>query len=166
MSDLTLARAGQNFWSPPSLHTSNRRREPTRSPARHAGRRTPVPVLTVLLADDEPGVRGPVRRILTAQGYEVLEAADGEEALRIAEEHDGTIDLLLTDVVMPAMDGAELARRLRERRPALRVLFMTGFSREAVATQGVLLPDSGLLQKPFTVEQLVRRVREALAGEL
>jgi two-component system cell cycle sensor histidine kinase/response regulator CckA len=119
-------------------------------------------VLTVLVAEDEPGVRGPVRRILVAHGFHVLEANDGEEALVVADRHDGTIDLLLTDVVMPNMGGAELARRLRTRRPDLKILFMTGYSAEAVASHGVLAPDSSLLQKPFTAEELVRRVREIL----
>jgi CheY-like chemotaxis protein len=119
-------------------------------------------VLTVLVAEDEPGVRGPVRRILVAHGFQVLEASDGEEALTVAERHEGTIDLLLTDVVMPNMGGAELARRLRSRQPHVRILFMTGYSAEAVASHGVLAPDSSLLQKPFTAEELIRRVRETL----
>jgi two-component system, cell cycle sensor histidine kinase and response regulator CckA len=118
--------------------------------------------MTVLVAEDEPGVRRPVRRILAAHGFSVLEAVDGEEALALAAGHAGTIDLLLTDVVMPRLGGAELARRLREARPDIRVLFMTGYSAEAVATHGVLAPDSSLLQKPFTAEELMRRVRGAL----
>ena len=120
-------------------------------------------MLTVLIAEDEPGVRGPVRRILASQGFQVLEAADGEEALAIAARHAGDIHLLLTDVVMPNIGGAELARRLREDRPGLRVLFMTGYSAEAVASHGVLAPDSVLLQKPFTTEELLEGVREALS---
>ena len=122
--------------------------------------------LTVLVAEDEPGVRGPVRRILTGEGYSVLEAADGAQALQIAAEHHGTIDLLLTDVVMPVMGGAELARRLRNARPDIRVLFMTAYSPDAVATHGVLAPQSSLLQKPFTVKELVGRVRAALEEPL
>ena len=122
----------------------------------------PMTTRTVLVAEDEPGVRRPVRRILAAHGFTVLEACDGEEALALAESHAGTIDLLLTDVVMPKLGGAQLARRLRMTRPGLRVLFMTGYSAEAVATDGVLAPDSSLLQKPFTAEELMRRVHEAL----
>lgn len=102
--------------------------------------------------------------MLLAHGFAVLEAADGQEALDLAARHRGPIDLLLTDVVMPMVGGAELARRLREARPGLRVLFMTGYSSEAVATHGVLAPDSSLLQKPFTAEELMRRVRDALAS--
>jgi len=118
----------------------------------------------VLVAEDEPGVRGPVRRLLVAHGFRVLEAADGEEALRAAAAHPGEIHLLLTDVVMPNIGGAELARRLREQHPGLRILFMTGYSTEAVATHGVLAPHSSLLQKPFTTEELLARVREVLSG--
>ena len=122
--------------------------------------------LTVLVAEDEPGVRGPVRRILTGQGYAVLEAADGAQALRVAADHAGPIDLLLTDVVMPVMGGAELARRIRDARPEIRVLFMTAYSADAVASHGVLAPQSSLLQKPFTVKELVGRVRAVLAEPL
>ena len=121
-------------------------------------------MLTILVAEDEPGVRGPVRRLLEAHGYQVLVAADGEEALAVAARHPGDIHLLLTDVVMPRLGGAELTRRLRIDRPTIRVLFMTGYSSEAVATHGVLAPDSSLLQKPFTTEELLARVREALGG--
>ena len=122
--------------------------------------------LTVLVAEDEPGVRGPVRRILTGQGYAVLEAADGAQALQVATDHPGPIDLLLTDVVMPVMGGAELAHRIRDARPEIRVLFMTAYSADAVASHGVLAPQSSLLQKPFTVKELVGRVRAVLAEPL
>jgi two-component system cell cycle sensor histidine kinase/response regulator CckA len=123
-----------------------------------------MPAPTVLVAEDEAGVRGPVRRMLLAHGFSVIEAADGEQALAAAASHQGPIDLLLTDVVMPGMGGAELARRLRQARPGLRILFMTGYSTEAVATHGVIAPGTTLLQKPFTVDELVGRVREALAS--
>ena len=122
--------------------------------------------LTVLVAEDEPGVRGPVRRILTGQGYAVLEAADGAQALQVATDHPGPIDLLLTDVVMPVMGGAELAHRIRDARPEIRVLFMTAYSADAVASHGVLAPQSSLLQKPFTVQELVGRVRAVLEEPL
>lgn len=123
-----------------------------------------MPSVTVLLAEDEAGVRAPLRRILVARGYSVLEAANGREAYEIARAHQGGIDLLLTDVVMPEMGGAELARRLREERPGIRVLFITGFSREAVAGHGVLAPDSSLLQKPFTPHELLHRIEEVLGN--
>jgi len=120
---------------------------------------------TVLVAEDEPGVRSPVRRILAAHGYRVLEAEDGAAALRIAEGHEGAIDLLLTDVVMPGMNGGELAHRMRSVRTGIRVVFMSGYSSEAVATHGVLSPGAGFLQKPFTIEELVDRLRDALDRE-
>jgi DNA-binding response OmpR family regulator len=116
------------------------------------------------VAEDEEGVRGPVRRILAAHGYRVLEAADGPAALALAASHPGNIDLLLTDVVMPGMGGAELARRLCRERTGLRVMFMSGYSDEAVATQGALSPGAAFLQKPFSVEELVGRLREVLDG--
>lgn len=117
---------------------------------------------TVLVAEDEPGVRSPLGRILATHGYRVLEAEDGAAALRIAAGHEGAIDLLLTDVVMPGMNGGELARRLRRLRTGIRVVFMSGYSSEAVATHGVLSPGSAFLQKPFSVEELVDRLRDAL----
>jgi signal transduction histidine kinase len=127
------------------------------------GRPRGRPGETVLVAEDEDGVRAPVRRILVAHGYRVLEAPDGAAALRTAEHHSGKIDLLLTDVVMPGMNGAELARRLRRLRPATRVVFMSGYSAEAVATHGVLSPGAVFLQKPFSVEELLEGLRSALA---
>ena len=120
---------------------------------------------TVLVAEDEDGVRAPVRRILAAHGYRVLEAEDGPSALRVARDHAGRIDLLLTDVVMPGMNGGELARRLRRLRSGIRVVFMSGYSTEAVATHGILAPGASFLQKPFSVEELVGRLRDVLDGE-
>jgi signal transduction histidine kinase len=117
---------------------------------------------TVLVVEDEDGVRAPVRRILVAHGYRVLEAPDGQVALRIAEEHTGKIDLLLTDVVMPGMNGGELARRLGRLRPGIKVVFMSGYSAEAVATHGELSPGAAFLQKPFSVEELTERLETAL----
>jgi two-component system, cell cycle sensor histidine kinase and response regulator CckA len=120
-------------------------------------------VTTILLTDDEGGVRAPLRRILEDSGYRVVEAGDGEEALTVAEALDGPIHLLLTDVVMPGMSGRELATRLGDVRPKLKVLFMSGYSPEAVTSHGHLLPGSSFLSKPFTASDLVRRVQETLA---
>ena len=107
---------------------------------RHTGTKAPPEVTTILLTDDEAGVRGPLRRILEDCGYRVIEAGGGEEALAVAEGFDGPIHLLLTDVVMPGMSGGELASRLGEGRPSIKVLFMSGHSPEAVATNGNLFP--------------------------
>lgn len=121
---------------------------------------------TILVTEDESGIRGPVRRVLAAQGFAVLEAAGGPQALELATGHAGPIDLLLTDVVMPGMGGGELAHRMRALRPGIRILFMSGNSPESMTTQGVLPPGTTLLQKPFTIEELVRRVREVLESEV
>jgi two-component system, cell cycle sensor histidine kinase and response regulator CckA len=121
-------------------------------------------VTTILLTDDVAGVRAPLRRILEDRGYRVVEAAGGEEALAVAGGLDGPIHLLLTDVLMPGMSGGELARRLGESRPKMKVLFMSGFSPEAVATNGNLLPGSAYLAKPFTASDLVARVQQALGA--
>jgi two-component system, cell cycle sensor histidine kinase and response regulator CckA len=121
-------------------------------------------VTTILLTDDQAGVRAPLRRILEDSGYRVIEAGGGEEALALAGGLDGPIHLLLTDVVMPGMSGGELARRLGESRPNVKVLFMSGFSREAVIANGNVLPGSSFLSKPFTASDLLNRVRETLAA--
>ena len=119
----------------------------------------------VLVVEDEAAVRHLVCRVLRGKGYHVLEAPDGEAALEVAESA-GSIDLLVTDLVMPGMGGAALASRLVELRPALRVVFITGYAPEAVERQGDLAVGSGLLEKPFTADQLARKVREALAATI
>jgi len=118
---------------------------------------------TVLLVEDEPSVRDGVARMLRDQGYTVLEAATGQECLRVAQGHGGKkIHLLLTDVMMPQMGGKELAERLRTNRPDIRVIFFSGYPGEAVAHHGML--DSGIafLQKPLSPAVLARKVREVL----
>ena len=117
---------------------------------------------TVLLAEDEPLVRLLARRVLEQAGYTVLVAAGGAEALETARRHDGPIHLLLTDVVMPEMSGRDLVRHLLDLRPGVPVLYMTGYSDEAIARHGVLDPGTALIQKPFTPAALARKVREAL----
>lgn len=114
---------------------------------------------TILVVDDEPTVLDTVRDGLTAHGYQVLRAVSGEEALQVAQNHQGAIALALIDVVMPAMSGPELAQRLHQARPDLKVLFMSGFSTEVVVVQGVAASDP-LLVKPFSLESLARKVRE------
>jgi two-component system, cell cycle sensor histidine kinase and response regulator CckA len=119
---------------------------------------------TLLLVEDEAAVRGSVRRLLERQGYTVVEARHGAEALRIAESGEPPIDLVLTDLVMPEMGGRELVDRLRARQPSLKVLYMSGYSERAVTVDGVMPPATGFMEKPFTIEQLTRRTREILDG--
>jgi len=117
---------------------------------------------TLLVVEDEDGVRDLVRDILQAAGYTVLEARHGAEALEVSERHVGPIDLLLTDVVMPEMSGRELSQRLAILRPATKVLFMSGYTANAVVHHGVLDPDTEFLPKPITAAVLTRKVREIL----
>jgi len=120
--------------------------------------------VTVLVVEDEEEVRALARDVLEMNGYTVLEALDAEDAIRLGEGHPGAIDLLITDVVMPRMSGPELARRLRARRPALRVLCMSGYpespDREGEATASW----TGWLQKPFTPDMFMSKVRECLTS--
>jgi CheY-like chemotaxis protein len=117
---------------------------------------------TILLVEDERIVRQLAMRVLQHLGYTVLEAADGMEALRVAQRHDGTIDLLLTDVVMPQMNGNVLAERLRATHPQLKVLFMSGYSDGMVGQQRLGGCKDALLQKPFTPDLLARTVHDML----
>jgi CheY-like chemotaxis protein len=119
---------------------------------------------TVLLTEDDPLVRLLARTVLERAGYAVLAAAGGKEALLLADDHRGPIHLLLTDVVMPEMSGRELMRHLAERRPEVKVLYVTGYSEDAVAQHGVLDPGTAFLPKPFTPDVLTRKVREVLDG--
>ncbi len=118
---------------------------------------------TILLVEDEASVRALVRRILERFGYSVLAAGSGAEALEIAGRQSKPIDLLVTDLIMPGMAGPDLAAKLTASRPEMRVLFMSGYTDDAVIRDG-LLPEKGLfLQKPFTPDGLARKVREALS---
>ena len=116
---------------------------------------------TILLVEDEEAVRSVSRELLESEGHRVLEATNGVEALRVSAEHEGPIDLLLTDVVMPQMGGGELAERLATERPETRVLFVSGFAGDELTRRGV--PDgSAFLHKPFTLEGMSRKIREVL----
>jgi len=103
-----------------------------------------------------------VREALLASGYRVLEARHGAEGLRIAESHAGPIDLLVSDTVMPGLGGRELADRIKASRPAMRVLYMSGYTDDTVVRHGVLMAEVAFLQKPFTLEALARKVRAVL----
>ncbi len=123
----------------------------------------PEPVReTILLVDDEAGIRGLVRRILRREHYNVIEAATGEEALAIALQHPGPIHLLLTDVMMPGVSGPQLAESVRGAFPSVKVVFISGYSQ---TTPNEKLPSALLLQKPFTMTELLRIVRKAIESE-
>jgi CheY-like chemotaxis protein len=117
---------------------------------------------TVLLVEDEQAVRRLVRTALESQGYQVLEASCGEDALALAQHYHGVIHLLMTDVVMPGMGGHALAQQLQTHRGELQVLFVSGYMQDAVARHGVVESKSAFLQKPFTPIALARKVREVL----
>ncbi|MBA4071483.1 MAG: hypothetical protein C0497_06560 [Gemmatimonas sp.] len=123
-----------------------------------------VSARTLLVVEDESAVRELVRTALTRAGYRVLAARDGDEALTRAAAHAGRIDLLLTDVVMPGLNGRELALRFRQARPNARVLFMSGFASDVIAEDGGLVGDSELLTKPFTPAELLARVQAVLSA--
>jgi PAS domain S-box-containing protein len=117
---------------------------------------------TVLLVEDQDLLLGMMREVLEGAGYRVLEARNGEEALRLQARHEGEIDLLLTDLVMPGMGGAELARRFAAVRPGTRLMFISGYTDDAAARRGIQHPNTAFLQKPFTTETLERKLREVL----
>jgi DNA-binding response OmpR family regulator len=117
---------------------------------------------TVLLVEDEAGLREMVRECLEASGYTVLEARQAAHALEIAQAHAGPIHLLMTDVVMPGVSGRNLAQTLTASHPETTVLYMSGYTDDAVVLHGVLAEDVAFLQKPFTIRALVQKVREVL----
>jgi CheY-like chemotaxis protein len=119
---------------------------------------------TILVVEDQLPVRRVIAQILRRQGHTVLEAGDAAEALAAAASHPETIDLLLTDIVMPGIRGPELARRLREARRGLAVLYMSGYFSGPAATEPGEPPQPPILRKPFTAEALAQAVCDALAG--
>lgn len=120
---------------------------------------------TVLLVEDEEGVRQLTREYLETYGYTVMQAADGHAALELARVHQGPIHLLVTDIVMPGISGRELAERVVKIRPEMKVLYMSGYTDQAVVQHGMLESGSVLLQKPFTMGALAAKLREILAVE-
>jgi CheY-like chemotaxis protein len=117
---------------------------------------------TILLVEDDEMVRNLVRETLEREGYKVIGAADPVEAQRIADAHRGKIQLLITDVVMPRLNGKELAKALVERRPELKVLYMSGYTDSAIVNSGILQKEVAFLQKPFTPAALASKVRDVL----
>jgi two-component system cell cycle sensor histidine kinase/response regulator CckA len=131
----------------------------TRPPARRERARGTE---TVLVAEDQSEVRSVTEAILTRSGYTVLAASGGDQALQLAQVHADRIDLLLTDVVMPGMSGPDLATRLHDTRPSTRVLFASGYTDDGVVRSGILDPGFAFIQKPFTPDALLARVRDVL----
>jgi signal transduction histidine kinase len=135
-------------------------------PTQRRAPRAPLPVAerreTVLVVEDQPAVRQLAARVLARHGYSVLEAAGASEALAIAGTFQGTIDLVLSDVVMPAMDGPDMVTVLRKMRPSVRVLYMSGYTGEALAERGGVDEDDAVLEKPFTATTLLQNVRNRL----
>ena len=119
---------------------------------------------TVLLVEDEPASLNMIRKMLVRQGYAVLAAGSPREALRLAREHDGEIHIVITDVVMPEMNGRDLARTLLSLRPHLKCLFASGYTANVIAHRGVLDEGMHFIQKPFSTKDLAAKVREALDG--
>jgi CheY-like chemotaxis protein len=138
-------------------------RRPSSSPrARHEPSSGRSGSETILLMEDDAGIRAVVQRILGMHGYTVLAAATPVEALELSTHHAGPIHLLLTDLLLPETSGRRVAELLLRRRPGLPVLFMSGYTDDAIVHQGWLDSDTEVLQKPFTSESLLRRARQVL----
>ena len=120
---------------------------------------------TILLVEDDEMVRTLVRETLEREGYKVIYSADPVEAQHISENYRGKIQLLITDVVMPKLSGRELAHGLTERRPDMKVLYMSGYTDSAIVNSGILQKEVSFIQKPFAVRDLARKVREVLDSD-
>ena len=119
---------------------------------------------TILIAEDEPVLLELIESVLEPLGYNVLTAENGVEALRVSREHNGTIDILLTDVIMPEMNGRQLADAVSKERPGTKVVYMSGYTDDIIAPHGILEPDVYLVKKPLTPQKLTSSLREALNG--
>jgi CheY-like chemotaxis protein len=120
---------------------------------------------TVLLVEDAPVIRRLAREIISRAGYMVMEAGDADEALSVVATHVGPLDILVTDLIMPGPSGIELAEQLKWIREDVRVLFMSGYTDNAIVRNGLLEEGAAFLQKPFTPEGLLRKMRQVLDAE-
>ena len=119
---------------------------------------------TLLFVEDEESLRVVVGDFLSELGYRVLSATNGRDAMAVSSSYEGKIDLLLTDIVMPQMSGPELVRKLRSFRPAIKVMYISGYSENILASFEVFESGTSLLQKPFTIKVLAAKLEEALAN--
>ncbi|MEY2444953.1 MAG: hypothetical protein QOE00_1533, partial [Ilumatobacteraceae bacterium] len=168
---VTQAQGAVTIYSEPGVGTTVRIHipaspaEPEQPSVASAPRRSLAGVETILLVDDEEMVREPARRLLARFGYSVLDTSNADDALEIVRRHAAPIDLLLTDVAMPGRSGKELSDQLLAVSPATKVLFMSGSSRNVIVRNGVLDDDVNLIEKPFSANDLLRRVRATLDGD-
>jgi DNA-binding response OmpR family regulator len=117
---------------------------------------------TILLVEDQEAVRTFVKAALERAGYHIIQASDSAEALTVAEHHSGNIHLLLTDVVLPGMNGKDLSQELKALRPDVKVLFISGYTTDVIAHRGVLDPGVAFLHKPFSADVVAQKVRDVL----
>jgi two-component system cell cycle sensor histidine kinase/response regulator CckA len=165
-----VKQSGGYVWidSEPERGTRVRVYLPVASGAADEEDEVPAPVVrargrgTILLVEDEETVRRIAERVLARGGYDVLTAGEGAEAMALSRQHSGTIQVLVTDLVMPRMNGSDLARRLMAERPGIRVLFISGYDRDAARTSGPLEPGTDFIEKPFSPEVLLERVGRLL----
>ncbi len=157
-----LASSRREHFDPGPAQTTKKRTPPRGSAQKGKADAKDRVTETVLLVEDEPGVRGLAKRVLTQRGYRVLEAADGAIALRLAAGHVGEIDLVLSDVDMPNLGGRGMVEELKELSPDMRVLFMSGYPKEEIFPEPARARRTPYLQKPFTAEALCNEVRKAL----
>ena len=117
---------------------------------------------TIMVIDDETHIVNMVKQILAEQGYHIISATNPREALILSDQYAKPIDMLLTDIIMPELNGPDLVRMMRQKRPTLKVLYMSGYANNAATQIGVLKPNTAFLQKPFTSEILTHNIRKVL----
>jgi two-component system cell cycle sensor histidine kinase/response regulator CckA len=127
-----------------------------------ATERAPAGKAMILIVEDDVGIRELTSKVLSRYGYAVMSASGGEEAREVSEKHEGVIDVLLSDVVMPGMSGPMVAEMLTKMRPSIKVVFMSGYTDDAIVRHGVRVREVPFLQKPFTPDQLANKILEVL----